>query len=89
MTKLSLARLATLKRNAGMSRFVDRPRPGPRVDRKWCMTVCGDCVILYHPESDEWVMRVSGRKIDHRIPGDSGPAQINAQWRSFCKTHNA
>jgi len=101
MAKLTNARIATLKQNGGMGRFLPhakaekfgaencRPRHGARLDIKWCTSRSGNCAIFYRPETDRWVMRVSGRDIEHTIAGDSSPERINAHWMGFCKTNNA
>ena len=89
MSKLSAARIATLKQNGGMHRYIDRPRPGKRMDAKWCISRSGDCFIAYNPENDRWTMWVFGnRDARHSIAGDSSVERINAHWAGFCQTHN-
>ena len=89
MSRLSAARIATLKENGGMDRFIPskRPRPGARMDDKWCRSRSGDCIIAYIPEDDEWAMWAIGGG-SHRIAGDSSVARINAHWKGFLSNNS-
>jgi hypothetical protein len=89
MTKLTAARIATLKENGGMSTYIDRPRPGPRLDHKWCRSWSGDCLIEYSPRDDRWHMLVVGGTAKHSIAGDSSVERINAHWRRFLRSNAA
>jgi hypothetical protein len=77
MSRLSAARLATLKANAGAD-----------VDAKWRRSRSGDCLIAYCPERDMWDMWAIGGS-SHSIAGDSSVARINAHWRGFVANNNA
>ena len=83
LSKLSADRIATLKRNGGMDAFTNRPKPGKRLDRKWCVSRSGDCFIAYRPNRDRWVMW--GKGFSHSIEGDSSLERINAHWAGFRK----
>lgn len=79
MSKLSAARIATLKANGGK---------GMELDAKWRRSRAGDCFIEYDPSDDRWYMW-SLNGANHNIAGDSSVERINAHWRGFVANNKA